>query len=87
MLKIIDKPNSLWENGYSSYYGHNDRVPINNLAGKVGSLYLINPPALEIHVQVEGVEFGGRGKRRVRAKFVYHKMSYTIAVTDPIIEK
>ena len=48
---------------------------------------MINPPALEIHVQVEGVEFGGRGKRRVRAKFVYHKMSYTIAVTDPIIEK
>jgi hypothetical protein len=87
LLKIIDKPVSLWENGYSSYYGHNDRVPINNLAGKGGSLYLINPSTLEIHVQVEGVEFGGPGKRRVRAKFVHHKKSYTIAVTDPLIEK
>jgi hypothetical protein len=87
LLKIIDKPDSLWENGYSSYYGHNDRVPANNMAGKAGSLYLINPSALEILVQVEGVEFGGPGKRKVRAKFYYRKKPYTFTVTDPEVEK
>ncbi len=87
LLKIIDKSDSLWENGYSSYYGHNDRVPIKNLTGKTGSLYFINPFTLELHVQVEGIEFGGPGKRRVRAKFIYHKKSYTLSVTDPLIEK
>ena len=70
LIKIIDKPESLWGNGYSSYYGENDRIPAKNMVGTSESLYLITPSTLEIHVQEEGREFGN-GKRKVRAKFIY----------------
>jgi len=86
LSKIIDKPETLWKNGDSSYYGENDRVLSNDMAGKTGSLYLITPSSLEIRVREEGREFGN-GKRRVRVKFGYRKTTYTLSVTDPLVEK
>lgn len=86
LINIIDKPDSLWENDNSSYYGQNDRVANTNLVGKSGSLFLITPSSLEIVVKEEGREFGG-GKRRVRADFLYKKVKYLWTVTDPAIEE
>jgi hypothetical protein len=83
-VEVIDAP--LWRNGYSTYYGLNDRVPESEVAGLVRSLYLIRPNDLGIAVVKEGAEFGNP-RRRVRALFKSHRASYSIIVTDPVVER
>ncbi|NVK23848.1 MAG: hypothetical protein HWE10_02865 [Gammaproteobacteria bacterium] len=83
---LLDAPHSLWQSGYSSYNGTNDRIPATaiNVAGP--SLYFIRPQNLEILVRIEGAEFGN-GKKKVRASFSYGGDNYLISVTDPEVER
>jgi hypothetical protein len=76
----------LWVDGYHSYSGLNDRIPENQTATLGSSLLLIEPKNLVIKVAVEGAGFGNP-KRKVRAQFSFNKNSYTIAITDPVIER
>lgn len=83
-VDLIDGP--LWKNGYSTYSGHNDRVPESEVEDLVRSLYLIRPSDLVIAVTKEGAKFGNP-RRRVRAQFKLHAAFYSLIITDPVIER
>jgi Dual OB-containing domain len=73
---------SLWINGYSSYNGINDRMPVELTDGGLcNSLLFIQPNHLRVTV-----EEGSRLLKKVRAKFEYHSVRYWLTVTDPEIE-
>jgi len=86
MAWIADRPAALWQNGFSSGAGTNDRVPVGEAVAGEGSLYLVRVPDLVIQVllKVSGADFS---KRVVRAKFSYQGESYDFCVTDPLIER
>lgn len=79
---ICDEREILWLNGYSSAMGLNDRIP-EKIAEEAmeASLSLIRPESLTLTVENDLA-----GKRKVRAQFVYHKETYRLVVTDPVIE-
>jgi len=85
LAKIIDTPNLLWENEYSSEKGKNDRVPVDNITAPGQSLFFISPSAISVIVSAEGVEFNNE-KKRVQIQFDYNKIPYILFVTDPNIE-
>lgn len=76
----------LWLNESSSTYGLNDRVQDEDLDRLNRSLYLVRPVGLRLVVAREGDEYGS-GRRRVRAQFELAGLTYTIVVTDPLIER
>lgn len=82
LSEILDTPDSLWENGYSS---ENDRVPVDNITAPNQSLFFISPSAPSIIVSTDGVEFNNE-KKRVRVQFDYNDVTYILLVTDPVIE-
>ena len=82
---LLDTPNSLWQNGYFSYSGLNDRVSELLIVSPGQSLFFISPDNFEIVVRVEGAEFGN-GKKKVRARFHYNGVQHFISVTDPAVE-
>ncbi|MGD0231570.1 MAG: hypothetical protein ABSC19_14655 [Syntrophorhabdales bacterium] len=86
MKRLVDKPETLWPNGDSTYLGLNDRIMLDTAAKMTGSLVLIQPISPSIHVQTEGAEFGNP-RRRVRASFEYHGTNYILIVTDPVAER
>lgn len=76
---------TLWENGYDSYSGKNDRIPMNEAVGIESSLLLIQPESIKLQVAVEGREFQNP-RRKVRAIFKFNGIKYILAVTDSDIE-
>lgn len=83
---LVDAPNALWENGYHSTSGRNDRVPEASLTAPRQTLFLIRPQNVRIIVDVEGAAFGNP-KRSVRASFTYNGGVYAFKVTDPAVEQ
>jgi hypothetical protein len=83
---IDDDAETLWGTDSSSYYGMNDRIPEQSAPQYQSSLMLIEPTNFEIVVAVEGREFNNP-RRKVRATFDWKGTSYTLPVTDPVIER
>lgn len=83
-VEVVGGP--LWRNGYKTGYGANDRVPQSDLASLHRSLYLVQPRDLVIAVVTEGAAFGNP-RRRVRAHFTLEGFSYSMIVTDPMVER
>ena len=83
---LVDSPSTLWDNGHSSYYGLNDRVPVTAVVKPIQTLYLIRPSNLTIIIRTEGAKFGN-GKKKIRANFSYNETIYEISVTDPEVER
>lgn len=83
---LVDTPNALWENGYHSTSGRNDRVPVTSLTAPRQTLFLIRPQNVRITVDAEGAAFGNP-KRSVRACFTYNGVVYAFKVTDPAVEQ
>lgn len=80
---LCDQPEGLWENGWASLSGQNDRLPEETARRRhQTSLYLIQPQHLTVIV-----ETGAQLLKQVRAAFVYQGQSYRFMVTDPEIER
>lgn len=80
---LLDDPETLWTNGFSSYSGLNNRVPL-GLTGSC-STYLIEPEAVTLLVGPKAPAFSPR--RSVMAQFSYQGFFYILDVTDPRIER
>lgn len=84
---LLDQPTLLWTNDQSTMAGLNDRVELTEASKlKLGSLYLIEVPNLELRVFAPGADFGNP-KRRVQGRFTLHEISYHLWVTDPGVER
>jgi hypothetical protein len=86
LTPLIDHPETLWKNGDSTLSGQNDRVRIDNSTSFSGSLYLILPDHLTLHVVSETVA-NITFRRRVRASFSHRSSRYNLSVTDPLVER
>jgi hypothetical protein len=76
----------LWIDGYSTYKGRNDKIPITAIASVADSLRLIRIERLQLVVCRPGEAFGNN-KRRVQGRFRHAELQYALWVTDPGYEK
>ncbi len=78
---LCDPVPVLWENGWHSFHGRNDRIPADRFSLIHGSLCLV--PVEDFAVQVAS---GARGLAKLRAAFRYQDTAYCLGLTDPVIE-
>lgn len=76
----------LWTNGYSAYHCHNNRIPETQLDAKQGSLRLIRVESVALTGGPKAPEFNNN-KYVVRASFSFRSFTYTMDVTDPVLER
>ena len=81
-----EKSGTLWLNGYHTYHGLNDVIPIEQAATVQSSLKLIRVDGVQLHVFKPGQAFDNP-KRRVQARFRFSGNDYWLWVTDPIVER
>lgn len=81
--ELCDKVETLWLNGESSSWGVNDRVPTEKTKRIKSSLLLIKPSKL---VFCHRYEYGAGGWK-TRANFVFRRVEYSLAITDPEVEE
>lgn len=83
---LLDPIEPLWTNGWSTYEGKNDKIPMDAMSRVSDSLRLIHIERLILQVFSPGEAFGN-AKRRVQAKFSHAGVNYALWVTDPIYEE
>ncbi len=83
---LVNSPSVLWENGFSTVSGLNDRVPLLLATNLGGSLYMVHLQEMELSVSAPGAAFGNQ-RRRVQARFTFKGISYDLRVTDPVFER
>lgn len=76
----------LWKNGASTYHGINDKVSEEDCKKLKGSITLISPENLVVHVQQEDNPFSGISKKTVRGHFQFSGVKYILKITDPRAE-
>lgn len=86
LRSLSETKGPLWRNGFHSYNGHNDRIPLQDAAAEKSSLKLIRVGAMRLRVFAPGEAFGN-SKRRVQAAFHFDGVSYALWTTDPLIER
>jgi len=79
---LLDYPQTLWINGYSSYHGLDDRFHVSSVTSPIQSLYFVYTSNLQIRVKKEGIDFGSDLKR-FRGFFSYNNVDYAFIITDP----
>lgn len=84
--KLTDSIEPLWIDGYSTYNGRNDKMPLESAAKEVTSLRFIQVSQLMLSVFAPGEAFGN-AKRRVQGHFDHAGNRYALWVTDPGYEK
>lgn len=82
---LTEAPGPIWINGYHTYHGFNNYVPVEAVGGINSSLKLIAVHGLQLHVHRPGEAFGDM-TRRVQADFSFSGVNYGLRVTDPAIE-
>jgi len=83
LTKLLDSPERLWLDGFSSTSGLNDRIPEDIVVeNSTSSLYLIRPDKFSILVTDDLY-----GRKKVHARFTYRGASYLLSVTDMMIER
>lgn len=83
---FLDPAEPLWVDGYSTYSGMNDAIPLAAMEAVSSSLRLIHLDRLELEVFAPGEAFGN-AKRRVQGRFSYAGTPYRLWVTDPVYER
>lgn len=81
-----DATGALWLDGYSTYNGYNDYIPLALIGGLATSLRLLRVVQLTLRVFKPGETFGNT-KRRVQGQFSHHGTQYGLWVTDPHYER
>ncbi len=84
--QLIDPVAPLWPDGYSTYNGLNDRVPLEDARNLRNSLRLIKVSNLTLSVSAPGEIFGNL-RRSAQGRFQYNNVDYRLRVTDPIYER
>ena len=84
--KIVDPVEPLWADGYSTYNGRNDKIPLESAGEVVSSLRFIRVPRLKLSVFAPGEAFGN-AKRRVQGQFDHAGSRYALWVSDPGYER
>jgi hypothetical protein len=84
-LTAIPIAESLWEPGWSSNKGMNDKIPEYKVEGINTSLAWIKIPEMVLSVS-EDDNFGS-GKRKLRGSFSFAGTGYKLTVTDPECER
>lgn len=84
--QLADRSGTLWINGYRTYNGENDYVPLDQAATLESSLKFVHIDHMTLNVFKPGEAFGNL-KRRVQASFRFAGNRYALWVTDPIIER
>lgn len=80
LLKAAKTAGPLWVDGYRSYNGENDRIPLPIADQQSSSLLLVGPQWAKIVVGP------GLKKRQVRIRFQLTNARYCFTVTDPRVE-
>ena len=83
---LTDAAQPLWLDGFNTYDGTNDQIPLQRMAAMKDSLRLVEVDALELAVFAPGEAFGNR-KRRVQGRFSHAGRNYALWVTDPVCER
>ena len=83
---LADTVNPLWIDGYSTYVGNNDKIPLEAIGDTASSLRLVRVSDIVLKVFAPGEAFGN-SKRRVQGKFRHADRNYALWVTDPEIER
>jgi len=85
-IEELEEPDgTLWIDGYHTFNGVNDEIPIDQADALTSSLRLIRVEAVTFSVFAPGEAFGNP-KRRVQAKFFHAGQEYRLWVTDPTYE-
>ncbi|MDQ6945974.1 MAG: hypothetical protein M3256_06800 [Actinomycetota bacterium] len=83
---FTDRVEPLWVNGYSTYHGLNDEIPMELADALESSLVLIRVARVQLSVFAPGEAFGN-SKRRVQARVSHRGNDYRLWVTDPVYER
>jgi ATP-dependent DNA helicase RecQ len=78
---LVDDVDLLWVNGFHSYGGSHDRIPLADALKLDSSLVFIEPEGFEIVVQQ-----GANLLKQVRGRFKFKEYIYCLSITDPMIE-
>lgn len=82
LLRLIDPVTPLWIDGYSTYNGLYDKVPLEYFGDIRSSLRFIQVNQFKLSVVNPGKEFDN-DKRRVQGWFKFNGREYRLWVTDP----
>ena len=77
---------ALWQNGFHTYNGRNDKIPLEAMPRCRDSLRFIHVRQLRLEVFRPGEAFGN-SKRRVQGRFRHAGSEYRLWVTDPNYER
>ncbi len=83
---LVDPVKPLWVDGYSTYHGCNDRIPVKASGQITSSLRLISVNAVTLSDFAPGEAFGN-SKRRVQGSFRHADQNYAFRITDPVCER
>ena len=86
LAELADPEEPLWIDGYCTYNGRHDKIPLDSMASVSGSLRLIHVGRLKLNVFKPGEAFGN-SKRRVQGRFSHAGADYALWVTDPLYER
>ena len=84
--RLVDPVSPLWIDGYSTYNGRIDRIPLAQATGLTSSLRIIRVDGVRLSVFKPGEAFGNP-KRRVQGGFRYSGTDYQLWITDPRYER
>ena len=85
LVSLTDPEKVLWVDGFSTYHGCNDQIPIEAESEVDSSLRLIEVEELILEVFAPEEAFGN-SKRRVQGQFVHAGQHYALWVTDPLYQ-
>ena len=80
---LLDRPDTLWENGDCTYLGAHNQMHVNRATKMPNSLYLIKPQSIAVIIHPP---YSENGNSRIYAEFEYNKTTYKLNVTDPAIK-